>query len=192
MLASDAVTLLAVAAGGLIAGRAIGLPAIVSYLLAGVAAGPHVLGLVRQSAGLEQLAELGVALLLFGVGIEFSLTHLRRSLPRMLATGGLQIVATVAVTAAAFRALGTGWPVAIFIGFLVALSSTAIVFKLFDESGEIDAPHGRAAAGILLVQDLALVPMMLLCRSSPGRPTASSCRPDWRWPAPRRRWPSCW
>ena len=162
MLPVDVVTLLAVAAGGLIAGRALGLPAIVTYLLAGVLAGPGVLGLVQRSAGLEQVAELGVALLLFGVGIEFSLTQLRRNLPRMLATGGAQVLATVAVTALAFRALGNAWPVALFIGFLVALSSTAIVFKLFDESGEIDAPHGRAAAGILLLQDLALVPMMLL------------------------------
>jgi CPA2 family monovalent cation:H+ antiporter-2 len=162
VLAADVVTLLAVAAGGLIAGRALGLPAIVTYLLAGVVAGPGVLGLVGRSAGLEQVAELGVALLLFGVGIEFSLGHLRRTLLQMLATGGLQVVGTVAVTALAFRALGNAWPVAVFVGFLIALSSTAIVFKLFDESGEIDAPHGRTAAGILLLQDLALVPMMLL------------------------------
>ncbi len=162
MLTVDVVTLLAVAAGGLIGGRALGLPAIVAYLLAGIVAGPGMLGLVQRSTGLEQVAELGVALLLFGVGIEFSLAHLRRSLPRMLATGGLQVLATIAVTALLFRALGNGWPVAVFVGFLVALSSTAIVFKLFDESGEIDAPHGQTAAGILLLQDLALVPMMLL------------------------------
>jgi CPA2 family monovalent cation:H+ antiporter-2 len=162
VLAVDVVTLLAVAAGGLIAGRALGVPAIVTYLLAGVVAGPAVLGLVQRSPGLEQVAELGVALLLFGVGIEFSLAHLRRNLPRMLATGGVQIVATVAVAAAAFGVLGAAWPVAVFLGFLVTLSSTAIVFKLYDESGEIDAPHGRTAAGILLLQDLALVPMMLL------------------------------
>lgn len=162
MLALDVVVLLTVAGTGLLAGRALGLPAIPAYLVAGVVAGPGGLGLVQRSAALDQLAELGVALLLFGVGIEFSLGRMRRILPRMLASGGTQIVATIGVTALLFRALGQDWPVAVLIGFLVALSSTAIVFKLFDDSGEIDAPHGQAAAGILLLQDLALVPMMLL------------------------------
>lgn len=162
MLALDVVVLLTVAGAGLLAGRALGVPAIAAYLLAGVLAGPGGLGLVQSSAALDQLAELGVALLLFGVGIEFSLDRMRRTLPRMLASGGTQIVATVALTAVLFHALGHAWPVAVLIGFLISLSSTAIVFKLFDDSGEIDAPHGQAAAGILLLQDLALVPMMLL------------------------------
>ena len=162
MIGGEVVVLLAVAAGGLLVGRLIGLPAIVAYLVVGILAGPGVLGVVQRSATLDQVAELGVALLLFGVGIEFSLDELRRALPRMVTTGGVQIAATVAFTAAALAALGSPWPVALFFGFLVALSSTAIVFKLFDESGEIDAPHGQAAAGILLFQDLALVPMTLL------------------------------
>src|SRR5437016_3236583 len=160
VLFADVIVLLAVATAGLVAGRALGLPSIVAYLVAGVLVGPGGLGLVSHSAAIGELAELGVALL-FGVGIEFSLERLRRILPRMLASGALQVAGTVAATALAFRALALPWPAALFTGFLVSLSSTAIVFKLYDEEGELDAPQGLAAAGILLFQDLAMVPMML-------------------------------
>src|SRR5207249_2848979 len=137
-------------------------PAGAAYRVAGVGAGPGGLGLVSRSDTIAELAELGVALLLFGVGIEFSLERLRQILPRMLASGTLQVGLTVGATAVVFTGLGTAWPAAVFIGFLVSLSSTAIVFKLYEEDGGIDAPQGQAAAGILLFQDLALVPMMLL------------------------------
>jgi len=159
---ADVIVLLAVATAGLIAGRALGLPAIVAYLVAGVVVGPGGLGLVSHSAAIGELAELGVALLLFGVGIEFSLERLRRILPRMIASGALQVAGTLGVTTLVFRALGLAWPAALCTGFLVSLSSTAIVFKLYDEEGELDAPQGLAAAGILLFQDLTMVPMMLL------------------------------
>jgi len=162
VLFADVIVLLAVATAGLVVGRALGLPAIVAYLVAGVLVGPGGLGLVSHSAAISELAELGVALLLFGVGIEFSLERLRRILPRMIASGALQVAGTVAATALAFRALALPWPAALFTGFLVSLSSTAIVFKLYDEEGVLDAPQGLAAAGILLFQDLAMVPMMLL------------------------------
>src|SRR3989454_5540545 len=142
--------------------RALGVPAIVAYLVAGILVGPGGLGFVSHSEGIGELAELGVALLLFGVGIEFSLDRLRSILPRMIASGALQVTGTVAATALGFRALGVPWPTALFAGFLVSLSSTAIVFKLYDEEGELDAPQGLAAAGILLFQGLAMVPMMLL------------------------------
>ncbi len=162
MLLREVIVLLAVATAGLVAGRALRIPAVVAYLVAGVAAGPAGLGLVSHSPAIEQLADLGVALLLFGVGIEFSLDELRRTLGRMVASGGLQVGATIGLTALAFRAIGVPWSHAVFAGFLVALSSTAIVFKLYDDAGTLDAPGGRAAAAILLFQDLALVPMMLL------------------------------
>src|SRR5206468_518970 len=170
VLFAEVIVLLAVATAGLVAGRALGLPSIVAYLVAGVLVGPGGLGLVSRSAAISELAELGVALLLFGVGIEFSLDRLRRILPRMVASGALQVAGSVAATALVFRALALPWPAALFTGFLVSLSSTAIVFKLYDEEGELDAPHGLAAGGILLFQDLALVPMMLLVPvlASPG------------------------
>src|SRR3989442_4293339 len=162
MLVADVIVLLAVASAGLLAGRVLRVPAIVSYLVAGVLVGPGGLGVVSRSEPISELAELGVALLLFGVGIEFSLERLRRILPRMLASGALQVAGTVAATALGFRLLALTWHAALFAGFLVSLSSTAIVFKLYDEEGELDAPQGLAAAGILLFQDLAMVPMMLL------------------------------
>jgi len=162
VLTVDVIILLAVATAGLIAGRSLRLPPVAAYLVAGVLAGPGGFGLIRHSETIEQLAELGVALLLFGVGIEFSLERLRRIVWRMLAAGTLQVGLTIGTTALVFMRLDTAWPTAVFTGFLVALSSTAIVFKLYEESGEIDAPQGQAAAAILLFQDLALVPMMLL------------------------------
>jgi CPA2 family monovalent cation:H+ antiporter-2 len=171
----EVIVLLAVATAGLIAGRALRLPAIVAYLVVGILVGPGCLGIVGQSRAIEQLAELGVALLLFGVGIEFSLERLRRILPLMVASGALQVAVSLAATAFVFHRLGAPWPTAVFVGFLISLSSTAIVFKLYDEAGEIDAPQGLAAAGILLFQDLALVPMMLLV------PVLAS--PEGRWRA---------
>jgi len=161
-LLGDVIALLTVATVALVVGRALGVPSIVAYLLAGVLAGPGGLGLIAHSPAVDQLAELGVALLLFGVGIEFSLERLRGILPRMLVCGALQVSLTVGITAVTFSTLGQPWSAAVFAGFLVSLSSTAIVFKLYDERGELDAPQGLAAAGILLFQDLALVPMMLL------------------------------
>lgn len=158
----DVVLLLAVAATGLIAGRLLRLPPIVAYLIAGVMTGPGGFGWLTPSETIERLAELGVALLLFGVGIEFSLDRLRRILPRMVTGGTLQVGITVLAAAVGFHWLGADWPKAIFTGFLVSLSSTAIVFKLYDDDDQIDTPQGQAAAGILLFQDLALVPMMLL------------------------------
>ncbi len=162
MLLVEIVLLLGVAAAGVLLGRMVGLPAVVAYLVAGLLVGQGGLGWVKHSAALDQLAELGVALLLFGVGIEFSFDRLRRILPRMLAGGALQVGITVLGCALGFRWLGLAWPTAILVGFLLSLSSTAIVFKLYGEEDVIDAPQGQAAAGILLFQDLALVPMMLL------------------------------
>ena len=80
----------------------------------------------------------------------------------MVASGALQMAGTIGATALGFGWLGLPWPAALLTGFLVSLSSTAIVFKVYDERGELNAPHGLAAAGILLFQDLAMVPMVLL------------------------------
>src|SRR5437867_4716987 len=120
VLFADVIVLLAVATAGLVVGRALGLPAIVAYLVAGVLVGPGGLGLVSNSAAISELAELGVALLLFGVGIEFSLERLRRILPRMIASGAFQVTGTVAATAFGFRVLALPWPAALFAGFLVS------------------------------------------------------------------------
>ena len=158
----DIIVLLSVATASLVLGRLLRLPSVVAYLIGGVLAGPGVLGLVGHSEDIERIAELGVALLLFGVGVELSLDRLRQNLLRTVVGGTLQVMLTIAIGAGVFFSLDYEAPVAFLIGFLLALSSTAIVLKMFTQAGEIDSPHGQASTGILLFQDLMLVPMMLL------------------------------
>ncbi len=158
----ELVILLALACTGLLLGRSLSLPAVVCYLLTGIVAGPGLLGLLEPSAEISELAEIGVALLLFGVGVEFSLFELGRGALRGLLTGLAQVLLSVAATAWLLTSLGLESMTALAVGFLVALSSTAVVFKLYDDHGQFRAPQGQAAVGILLFQDLALVPMMLV------------------------------
>src|SRR6266568_3633838 len=124
--------------------------------------GPNALGLVSDPRRVESLAEVGVILLLFTIGIEFSLSRLKE-MGRQVLVGGLgQMGFTVLATVAAGIAFLPSWRVVLFLGFLIALSSTAIVLKGLTDKGEIDAPHGRLATGILIFQDLCVVPIMLL------------------------------
>jgi CPA2 family monovalent cation:H+ antiporter-2 len=136
------------------------LPPIVGFLAAGVVLGPHGLALIPDVREVERLAEVGVILLLFTLGLEFSLAALVQLRREVLLGGGLQVGITLLVASSV--ALGfAGWRAAVVIGGLVALSSTVLGLKLLLERGEIDAPHGRAALGILLLQDLLVIPMML-------------------------------
>jgi CPA2 family monovalent cation:H+ antiporter-2 len=141
--------------------RRLMLPAVIGFLVTGIMAGPHVLGLIRDTHHVEQMAELGVMLLLFTIGIEFSLKELARIKHAVFIGGGLQIVLTVLATAGIGSLFRIPFNQALFFGFLVALSSTAILMKLLMDAGEIDAPHGKTALGILIFQDLCIVPMML-------------------------------
>jgi CPA2 family monovalent cation:H+ antiporter-2 len=137
-------------------------PAIVGYLLTGVVAGPHGLGLIGDAREVELLAEIGVVMLLFTIGIEFSLKSLVRIKRSALIGGPLQVLATLTAAFFIVRELGLSWRESIFVGFLISLSSTAIVLKLFQESATVDSPHGSAALGILIFQDIIIVPMILL------------------------------
>ncbi len=154
--------LLAVAGAGVTVGRRVGLPPIVAYVLTGIAVGPSGLGWVAHSEMIEHLAEFGVALLLFGIGIELSLDILGRGIGRLLAAGSLQIAGSGLIAYLIARTAGWDGPAAGMVGMILALSSTAIVFRLYQERGNLGEPSARAAAGILLLQDLALVPMILL------------------------------
>lgn len=138
------------------------LPLLVGLMLTGIAIGPYGFGLVKELEGIELLAEIGVMLLLFTIGLEFSLRRLREMKKLVLVGGGLQVLVTVAVGAGAAIMFGRGTGQAIFFGFLLALSSTAIVLKSYVERNEIDAPHGRAGVGILLFQDISIVLMLLI------------------------------
>ncbi len=161
-LLRDIVLLLAASLPIVFLFQRIRVPALVGFLIAGVIVGPSATGLVRSTETADVLAEVGVVLLLFTIGLEVSLVELSQ-MRRVVLTGGtLQVLGTIGVAAA--TALAVGYPAseALVLGFLVALSSTAIVLKLLADRGELDAPHGRIALGVLLFQDLCIVPMMLL------------------------------
>lgn len=138
------------------------LPAIVGFLLTGVLIGPEGWGLIRSAQQIEILAEIGVVLLLFTIGIEFSLEQILAVHRYVIWAGILQVLATTLVVLSLSLLAGYGVETGIFYGFLVSLSSTAIVLKILNERGEIHALQGKLATGVLLLQDLCIVPMMLL------------------------------
>ncbi|HYM36830.1 MAG TPA: cation:proton antiporter [Nitrospiraceae bacterium] len=138
------------------------LPPIAGFLAAGALIGPHGLNLVSDLEQVKVMAEIGVVLLLFTIGIEFSLAHLAAARRLLLLGGPLQVVGTLLLTAVVGLAAGLPVRQALFWGCLLSLSSTAIVLKALAERGESDSLHGRATVGILIFQDLAVVPMMLL------------------------------
>jgi monovalent cation:H+ antiporter-2, CPA2 family len=138
------------------------IPTIVGYLLTGIIAGPHLLGLISVEHNIELMAEIGVILLLFTIGLEFSLQHLF-SIRRIVFFGGLF---QVFVTAGAFFVVSYFYDMnvqeAVFVGFLTALSSSALVLKILQERSELTSNYGRTVLGILIFQDLLLVPLLLL------------------------------
>lgn len=138
------------------------IPAIVGFLVSGVALGPHGLSLVQNQSTVETLAEIGVVLLMFTVGLEFSMTKMYRMKKMVLVGGTVQVGLTVlAVAGVAYLALGDAGK-AFFIGFLVALSSTAVVLKVLTDGAQVNTQQGQNITGILIFQDLCAVPMMLL------------------------------
>jgi monovalent cation:H+ antiporter-2, CPA2 family len=157
--------LLAVVAVGVVAALLLArlkLPAVAGFLLAGALAGPHGFALINDAEGILHIAEIGVVLLLFTLGVEFSGERLRRLGGIVLTGGVLQVSLTLAAAVGIGLALGQPLNVALFYGFIFALSSTAIVLRLYQQSGELDAPHGRFVVGTLLFQDLAMVLFILL------------------------------
>lgn len=138
------------------------LPAIMGYIIAGLLIGPYGTGLIQATADVEILAEIGIALLLFTVGLEFSLARMMKNLKIVLNGGGLQVLLSTAGTFVIAYLYGFGFSNALFFGFLVSLSSTAIVLKMCTDMGDLDAPSGRFTVGVLLFQDICVVPMMLL------------------------------
>lgn len=138
------------------------LPAVAGLLATGALLGPAGLKLVKSLQAIEVLAEVGVVLLLFTIGLEFSLTRLTSIFKRVALGGALQVGLTFGAVFG--LAVAWGWPAgrAIFLGFVFALSSTAIVLRALTERRELDAPHGRFIVGTLIFQDLCVVPMVLI------------------------------
>jgi CPA2 family monovalent cation:H+ antiporter-2 len=137
-------------------------PTIVGYLLTGVVAGPFGLKLISDTSAVEILAEVGVALLLFTIGLELSISKMMRMKQWVLGAGSLQLAATLVLVTAVLLSRGVPLRNTLFWGFLVAASSTAIVMKLLQDRGELETAHGRMSLGITLFQDLCVVPMMAL------------------------------
>jgi len=138
------------------------LPALVGFLITGVLIGPHGGAVITDTSVVERLAEIGVVLLLFTVGLEFSIADIMRSGRQFLLGGGLQVLLTIAVVAVIAFLFAYPPPQDLFFGFLASLSSTAVVLKMYTDRAELDTAHGRLATGILLFQDMAVVPLMLL------------------------------
>ncbi|HYW79007.1 MAG TPA: cation:proton antiporter, partial [Thermoguttaceae bacterium] len=147
---------------GVVAKR-LGFSMLVGYLLAGALIGHSAFGLVAENvAEIEHLAHVGALLLLFAIGIEFSLEDLLRLSRYFVVGGSLQMVLVAVPTAMAFVLLDLPWPAAVLLASAVALSSTVVVYRALTEWGESASPAGRRAIGVLLFQDVALVPLMLL------------------------------
>ena len=142
--------------------------AVLGYLVAGTVVGPGVLGWVRGSESIDALAELGAATLLFSIGTEFSVARLRALGARTFVAGVLQVAATMGAAMALCMGLGLGTRSAFAIGAIVSLSSTAVVMRLLVEQRSLDSSHGRLSLGVLLTQDLAVVPLVIAVTMSSG------------------------
>jgi CPA2 family monovalent cation:H+ antiporter-2 len=137
------------------------MPTVIGYLLTGIIAGPHLLSLVHGEAQIEVLAEIGVVLLLFTIGLEFSLKHLLKIRKIVFLGGFIQVTVTAVIFYVISIFYDLTWQTSLFIGFLVALSSSALVLKLLQERSELSSNYGRTILGVLIYQDLLLVPLLL-------------------------------
>lgn len=157
-------TLILIAASGLAIGllSAFGMPAVTGYLLVGLALGPHGFGVFGSAEDTRFLAELGLIFLMFMVGLEFSIPTVLGARWDVLGAGSLQVGMTIAFVATGLAVTGVAVQPAIIMGGVIAMSSTAIALKQLAEQGEITSRHGRLALGILLFQDLATLPLLVL------------------------------
>ena len=140
----------------------LGMPTIVGFLATGVIIGPHGLGLITEAGTVENLAQIGVVMLLFTIGLELSFAKLRNVGREAVIGGGLQIIFTTAIVIIIAGIFKEPLPQAMLFGFIIAQSSTAIILKILSDRGEIDSSHGRLCMGIVIVQDIAVVPMVIL------------------------------
>jgi monovalent cation:proton antiporter-2 (CPA2) family protein len=155
----------------------LGLGSVLGYLAAGVLIGPHGLRLVGGGGEVLHVAELGVVLLLFLIGLELEPRRLLELRRPVFGLGSIQVLSATAALTLLARAAGLPWPAAVVAGGGLSLSSTAFVLQLLGERNELATPHGRAAFGILLFQDLAVIPMLALLPLFGGH--AASTRPAW-------------
>ena len=142
--------------------RSIRLPPLLGYLIVGVAIGPHALAWIPDTAEARELAEIGVVFLMFSIGLEFSLPKLVTMRRLVFGLGAAQVLATMLIVWGCAVALGVDWRAGLILGGVLAMSSTAILARLLAERLELNSPHGRQIIGVLLAQDLAVVPLLIL------------------------------
>lgn len=171
---SESETILVAAIAVLLVSNRLRIPSVVGFLLTGVLIGPSGLGLVSTTERVEIFAEIGVVFLLFAIGLEFSLERLKQIRRFFFLGGSMQALLTTGLIVLLMIPMGFSLPGAIFQGFLVTLSSTAIVLKLYADRRELDAPHGKILIGILLLQDFLIVPMIVLTPVLAGNVSASA------------------
>jgi len=159
---SETIILLMVSVIAVAIFRRLDLPAILAYLMVGIILGPHAAGMIASSESIEFLAEIGVAFLLFSLGLEFSLSKLIANRKAVLGLGSAQVTITIVVAASVSLLSGTSIEAAFVIGCVVSLSSTAIVIKQLAERLELDSRHGQLSVAILLYQDIAVIPMLVI------------------------------
>lgn len=164
LLPNLGIALVAAVVGGF-AARLLRLPLLVGYLLAGIVVGPHTPGMTADTEAVHEVATLGVALLMFAVGVQFHLEDMLKVRRIALIGGSLQIVGTIILGWAVGVGLGWGQYGGVFLGCALALSSTAVMMRILEERGELGTSHGTAMLGILVVQDLAVVVMVALLPS---------------------------
>lgn len=159
----DLVLLLLAAAVVLVALlRSVNLPPVLGYLLVGALVGPHAFDLVPDSDGASHLAEFGVVFLMFSIGLEFSLPRLVAMKRIVFGMGAMQVLGSIVLTISIGKLSGLGWGASFALGGTLAMSSTAILSKLLADRLELDSRHGREIIGVLLFQDLAVVPLLIL------------------------------
>jgi len=158
----DIIIILAIALPIIFLFKKLHIPAIVGFLIAGMIIGPYGFALIRGGSEIEVMAEIGVVLLLFTIGLEVSFSHLKRIKRILILGGGLQVAGTITISSIIFVLFDIRVNEAIFFGMLISLSSTAIVLKLLSDRKELTAPQGNISLGILIFQDLSIVPMFIL------------------------------
>ena len=142
--------------------RSLRLPPLLAYLLVGIVAGPHALGWIADSGEARYLAEFGVVFLMFSIGLEFSLSQFKAMRGVVFGLGGAQVGVTMVLVLLAALLVGLPWQAGVALGGVVAMSSTAIVIKMMSERLELQSQHGKPILGVLLFQDLAVVPLLIL------------------------------
>ena len=169
-LLKDIVILLAVSVPMTVVLTRFGLPTIVGFFLTGLIIGPSTLGLVTEVETIETLAQIGVVLLLFTIGLEFSVTRMLGVKREAMLGGGLQLGLTITLVWIFATVMGLDFEVALLLGFAVSLSSSAIVLKLLTDRVEVNSSHGKLSVGILLFQDICVVLMVLVLQGLAGGP----------------------